>query len=53
VLELQTSRRRRRAPDSDADQLAGLTPFPALVWVGVFLLVDVGALVLGGSWLLR
>ena len=27
-LELQTSRRRRRAPDSDADQLAGLTPLP-------------------------
>jgi Peptidase M50B-like len=52
VLELHTSRRRRRAPHSDADQLAGLTPFPALFWVGVFLLVDVGALVLGGYWLL-
>jgi len=52
VLELQTSRRRRRAPDSDADQLAGLTPFPALFWVGFFLLVDVGALLLGGFWLL-
>ena len=52
VLELQTSRRRRRAPDSDADQLAGLTPLPALVWVGFFLLVDVGALLLGGYWLL-
>jgi hypothetical protein len=52
VLELQSSRRRRRSPDSDADQLAGLTPFPALFWVGIFLLVDVGALLLGGSWLL-
>jgi hypothetical protein len=52
VLELQSSRRRRRAPDSDADQLASLTPFPALFWVGVFLLVDVGALVLGARWLL-
>jgi hypothetical protein len=52
VVELQTSRRRRRAPDSDADQLAGLTPFPALFWVGLFLLVDVGALLLGGYWLL-
>lgn len=52
VLELQTSRRQRRAPDSDADQLAGLTPFPALIWVGFFLLVDVGALLLGGYWLL-
>ena len=52
VVELQGARRRRRAPDSDADQLAGLTPLPALFWVGVFLLVDVGALLLGGSWLL-
>ncbi|TFV66203.1 UNVERIFIED_ORG: M50 family peptidase [Bacillus sp. AZ43] len=52
VLELQRSRRARRAPDSDADQLARLTPFPALFWVGVFLVVDVGALVLGARWLL-
>src|SRR5215218_3697104 len=51
VLELQTSRRRRRAPDSDADQLARLTGLPGLIWVGFFLLVDVGALALGGSWL--
>jgi hypothetical protein len=52
VVELHGARRRRRAPDSDADQLAGLTRLPALFWVGVFLLVDVGALLLGGSWLL-
>jgi hypothetical protein len=52
VLELQRSRRRRRAPDSDADQLARLTGLPALVWVGFFLVVDVGALVLGAGWLL-
>jgi hypothetical protein len=52
VLELQRSRSRRRAPDSDADQLARLTPFPALFWVGVFLIVDVGALVLGARWML-
>jgi hypothetical protein len=52
VLELQTARRRRRAPDSDADQLARLTPFPALFWVGAFLAVDVGALALGARWLL-
>ncbi|MGY1886526.1 M50 family metallopeptidase [Blastococcus sp. SYSU DS0753] len=52
VLELQRARRRRGARDSDADQLARLTPFPAIVWVGVFLLVDVGALVLGARWLL-
>jgi hypothetical protein len=52
VLELQTARRRRAAPDSDADQLARLTPLPALLWVGLFLLVDVGALLLGARWLL-
>ena len=52
VLELQRARRRRAAPDSDADQLAGLTRLPAVLWVGLFLLVDVGALLLGGWWLL-
>jgi len=52
VLELQRSRRRRGAPHSDADQLAGLTRLPALFWVGVFLLVDVGALAVGAWWLL-
>jgi hypothetical protein len=51
VLELQAARRRRGARDSDADQLARLTRLPALLWVGVFLLVDVGALLLGGFWL--
>jgi hypothetical protein len=52
VLELQISRRRRRAPDSDADQLARLTRLPGVVWVAVFLVVDVGALLLGARWLL-
>src|SRR4051795_13538569 len=52
VLELQTARRRRGAPHSDADQLAGLTRVPALLWVGVFLVVDLGALALGARWLL-
>jgi hypothetical protein len=51
VLELQRTRRRRGSRDSDADQLARLTRVPAVVWVGVFLLVDLGALVLGGWWL--
>jgi peptidase M50B-like protein len=51
VLELQGTRRRRAAPDSDADQLARLTRLPALLWVGVFLIVDLAALVLGGWWL--
>jgi len=52
VVELQSKRRRTGAPDCDADQLARLTHLPGLVWVGVFLLIDVGALVLGTSWLL-
>ncbi|NEK56667.1 M50 family metallopeptidase [Geodermatophilus sabuli] len=52
VVELQRARRRRSAPDSDADQLARLTRLPALLWVGVFLLVDLGALLLGAWWLL-
>jgi hypothetical protein len=52
VIELQASRRRRGARDSDADQLARLTGLPGLVWVGLFLVVDVGALVLGAGWLL-
>ncbi len=51
VLELQTARRHRGAPDSDADQLARLTRIPGVVWVGFLLVVDVGALLLGGSWL--
>ncbi|MEV6520855.1 M50 family metallopeptidase [Longispora sp. NPDC051575] len=52
VFELQAMRRRGRAPDSDADQLARLTRVPGLVWVGFFLVGTVGALVLGGSWLI-
>lgn len=51
VLELQSARRRRGAHGSDADQLARLTRLPALVWVGVFLVVDLGALALGARWL--
>ncbi len=51
VWELQAKRRRRAAPDSDADQLARLTGLPGLVWVGLFGLVDAGALVLGARWL--
>jgi hypothetical protein len=32
--------------------LGRLTPLPGGFWVGVFLVVCVGALVLGGSWVL-
>lgn len=51
VIELQSSRRRGKARTSDADMLAGLTPFPGLFWVGVFLVITVGALVLGSWWI--
>ncbi|WP_460403378.1 M50 family metallopeptidase [Actinophytocola sediminis] len=52
VVELQAKRRRGRARDSDADQLARLTGAPGLFWVGIFLLVDVGCLVVATGWLL-
>lgn len=56
VFELQQLRGRGRMPDSDADQLARITRVPAIFWVGVFLVVDLAALVLGafllaGQWL--
>jgi hypothetical protein len=51
VLELQAQRSRRRARQSDADQLARLTGLPGLFWVGVFLLVTLGALTLGAWWI--
>lgn len=50
-LELQRSRRRSRSTASDADQLAGLTRVPGVVWVGVFVLVALACL-LGGAGLL-
>jgi hypothetical protein len=48
VIELQTARRRRLVPASDADQLAALTRIPGVIWVGVFLVLTVGALLAGG-----
>jgi hypothetical protein len=53
VVELQQERRRGRARTSDADVLARLTRVPGLLWVGGFLLVTVGSLLLGGSLLVR
>ena len=47
VLELQGARRRGRARDSDADQLARLTGVPGIVWIGMFLLVTLGSPVVG------
>lgn len=52
ILELRRKRRRGRAPDSDADQLARLTPFPGGFWIGFFLLVAAAALVAGTYLLL-
>ena len=54
VVGLQHGRRRTRhlgRGDSDADQLARLTGAPAVVWVGLFWLVCVACLAVGG-WLL-
>ena len=53
VVELQISRRRSRGRTSDADLLAGLTPLPAIVWVGVMLLVTVGCAAGGALLLVR
>ncbi|TFD09213.1 M50 family metallopeptidase [Cryobacterium sp. TMT1-66-1] len=43
-LELQQSRSRRAGSSSDADQLARLTHIPGIVWVVVFVVVQVGCL---------
>ncbi|HEX9343704.1 MAG TPA: M50 family metallopeptidase [Actinomycetota bacterium] len=53
VVELQHERRRRRAPNSDADQLARLTRVPGLVWVALFTLTALAAILAGGRWLLH
>ena len=52
VLDLQSARRRGRGRGSDADQLGRLTHLPAIVWVAVFLVGTLAALVLGVAWLL-
>jgi hypothetical protein len=52
VMELQVQRRGGRARTSDADVLARLTGVPGIVWVGLFLLVNLAALVVGADWLL-
>ena len=41
-----------RASRSDADQLAALTGMPGGVWVALFALVALGALVVSGFWLI-
>ena len=51
IIELQAQRHSGKAGNSDADQLATLTRLPGLFWVVVFSLIGLGALVLGGYWL--
>jgi hypothetical protein len=51
VLELQQSRHRGQAGDSDADLLARLTVIPGIAWVGLFLVATMATLVLGARWL--
>lgn len=47
MVELQRERRRRQGGSSDVDQLARLTGVPAALWVALFWLLCVAALVLG------
>ena len=51
VLELQSDPPRRRARPPPPDLPARLTRPPGRCWGGVFLVVTVGAAVLGGSWI--
>ena len=53
VLELGQQHRTGRAWNSDADQLARLTPLPAQLWIGLLALGTVAAVVLGGWLTLR
>lgn len=52
LFELQGSRRRGRARDSDVDQLASLTGWPAGMWITLFGAVSLVVLVLAGRWLI-
>jgi hypothetical protein len=51
IVELQRMRRRGQLSNSDADQLARLTPLPGLFWVAFFWIGTVATLLFGG-WLL-
>lgn len=51
VFDLQRARRHGQAPTSDADQLARLTRLPGLVWVTVFMVLNLLALGVG-TWLI-
>lgn len=47
LFELAAQRRRERTPGSDVDQFAAITPFAGGVWLFLFTLFSLGALVLG------
>jgi hypothetical protein len=51
IGELQRLRARGQLRDSDADQLARLTRVPGVLWVGLFGLINLAALVVGGALL--
>ncbi|GAB3682225.1 M50 family metallopeptidase [Saccharopolyspora tripterygii] len=52
ISELGRKRRRGRAGDSDADQLARLTGVSGGVWMFLWLLTGLASLLVGGYWLL-
>ena len=52
IAELRRKRTRGGASNSDADQLARLTGVGAGAWLGLWLLIGLVALVVGGRWLL-
>jgi hypothetical protein len=52
VLEVQQKRAGRRAPDSDPDQLERLTGVPAGIFVAMFALIGLLALIFSGNLLL-
>nr|WP_243659060.1 M50 family metallopeptidase [Tamaricihabitans halophyticus] len=52
LVELQRKRRRGRAPDSDADQLARLTGVPGALWLLIFAVMALTCVVVGGTTLL-
>jgi hypothetical protein len=53
VFELQQSRYRRQAPDSDADQIGHLTHVPAIAWVTFFAAIAIASFALSLHWLLN
>lgn len=53
AFELQAKRSRGGAGDSDADQLSRLTHVPAGLWLFLFHVVSLSALIGGGRWLLE